>query len=801
MSKELDKLIEQVLKEEKLPVKWSDAEIAKDNRGKRKKGFPLPDKIKSRLSIDFDDGKNSTERQAIQKLIGKDKKKTDLSTKDIEDTYKGTSTRAGTAASAAEKIRTTSTDSGLKKDIEDLYKDSNLDKAAQATATNQQKELTDQTNLYNKLINDSKSTLKSVSKLKDRFEKFNEIMTALGTSSNIRKKFSRIDPTPNRKSLAKEIFSDGFDSDELLQLSGMARASKTTGKSFPKPSGDISPVISELIKSAETARRGVEISGTQTQLGYTRYVTDKINKNGLDYFLGSATKSPNYNYTVLINGDTIEPWFLDAGDENKQKIKTLLEKEVEAGVAVYLKAFHDYTPGDKLKDKIFQRNLIVFQHAIQDLKIEVKNSAFWKAMVAKYQQATKVDPDPNPDYKRVSVTNQPFVSQAAGSGEMLESQFEMFNTFFEGTPSGKNPLNTLTQRVKKLTDFSESLYQVGEPSANVTEVINKPGGATHFNLKMNDPNKDLISGFERTKNLYVDYLNKVMVLDYFTTMAKELDSGAGPYIFEAFCAYLAGGRVAGKESGLKGGMGETDFFFDSGAKGSAKYLKKSDEFTQSVDNFLQGVTVTYVFAAKKGSKPVYDETSGELTDFEDDKEVGQSDPDLIHFIDLYVVDVTRKEQSPTDEGKVTFTISVPGTDKEYDLEVKDGQVKFKVTKFSSAGRLFLVQTSKKSITDKLETLAQEMDTDANIKLKQFEELTKNFRETFKELEIAREQVSVYSNTGEMDSGTKAKNSMDKSKTKFQKVIDIVQKGATINENINKSIDNLIESIVKKKLLK
>ena len=170
-------------------------------------------------------------------------------------------------------------------------------------------------------------------------------------------------------------------------------------------------------------------------------------------------------------------------------------------------------------------------------------------MVARYKTTTANDPKAKGGLERNTIADQPFMSQAAGEGKMLDSQFSMFKTFFEGTPTGDSALETLSARVKKLgQDFTKELYDA--PPNEVTNV-------SYWDPRILD--NDGLVDKDKSNNQYVEILG--MTEDSLITLTrwrKNWTLWSGPYIFEAFCAYLAGGRVAGKEKGLKGGDKETD---------------------------------------------------------------------------------------------------------------------------------------------------------------------------------------------------------------------------------------------------
>lgn len=763
MSKELDKLIEQVLNEVtvKLPYDLEDA------TGKKKTARAVKNDLGVRLGIgdirklaDKDDDAASLAKTDFQKVYGKKGK----------DSY----------FDAAEEFRTASNVSG---DVEDVYNSSTYKQNQDTLAANLKKK-----------IDDAVDAIETKPKVSEKWEEF---VKQTDADSDLKKRVNK-----------HEVFKGAFPQDEWMQILALSRVRPT-----PKISTKGQVAIQRDLESAEITLVDAELQGSSTK-GYSRYITTQIKGDAaLAYYAGTSTQPANYNYTVYSNpGSPVQPWFLDGGEENLNRIKNLLNDFSAAGVKNYLEAFY----ADKSEDKQFIHNLKVFQKAIQDKNIPTKDTStgvgqWWTNMVSRYQDITKTDPDTKGGLKRTAVTDQPFMSQAAGTGEMLDSQFSMFKTFFEGTDTGSS-LQTLSARIKKLTDFTKKLYDVGASTGTITEVADKSfWGLTSADSKLFD-RKD-------SQNEYVEYLNKIMIFDYFNAMAKELDSGSGPYVFEAFCAYMAGGRVAGKEKGLKGGMGETDFLFDNGDKGSAKYLRAKTKFSQSVDNFLQGVKVTYVFAAKKGEKPIYNKTSGELADFEAGKEVGQSDPDLIHFIDIYVVDVMRLEQK-FDGDTVRFKIEsatkpAPRQDKDgnvvnydksqdLDLKIKETHVEFDVSTFDPVGRVYLVQKDKKSLMDKLSVLADSMDKDTAHAQNQFKALTENFLKTFEHLGAAREKVSKYSNTGDMNVGKDAKDDMSKAGNQFDQVMTIVDSGkplAAAVENRTRGVDSLIESIVKKMLIK
>lgn len=140
-------------------------------------------------------------------------------------------------------------------------------------------------------------------------------------------------------------------------------------------------------------------------------------------------------------------------------------------------------------------------------------------------------------------------------------------TMFEGA-------NTLTDRMKQLTEFSSEFQNIlngNDPSANFAQL-----------------------GLQKM-------ISSVMVMDYFNSIIEDIDSGAGAYLFESFCAAIAGGRVEGKSKTEEGVMGAVDFTLASGASGSSKYYSAIGGIEQAVNGFDDGVPVYYIVAIKDKS--------------------------------------------------------------------------------------------------------------------------------------------------------------------------------------------------------
>jgi len=135
-------------------------------------------------------------------------------------------------------------------------------------------------------------------------------------------------------------------------------------------------------------------------------------------------------------------------------------------------------------------------------------------------------------------------------------------------------VNTLTDRMKQLTEFSSEFQKI---------------------LSGNNPSADFKQlGLQKM-------ISSVMVMDYFNSIIEDVDSGAGAYMFESFCAAIAGGQVEGKSTTEEGVMGAVDFTLASGASGSSKYYSAIGGIEQAVNGFDDGVPVYYIVAIKDKS--------------------------------------------------------------------------------------------------------------------------------------------------------------------------------------------------------
>ena len=151
------------------------------------------------------------------------------------------------------------------------------------------------------------------------------------------------------------------------------------------------------------------------------------------------------------------------------------------------------------------------------------------------------------------------------AGEFLGSQNELINSIFAGMG--------VKSRIEKLSQTSKDAWDL---IAGGT-----PSGTNRENVQ------------------------KLMMVDLINSMVNEIDSRAGAYFFEGFCALLFGGKVIG------GSMGGADFEIGD-TKGSSKFYSSWSGFGQAVSNFeiyagdgqKPGKIVHYLIIIKDKSAPI-----------------------------------------------------------------------------------------------------------------------------------------------------------------------------------------------------
>jgi hypothetical protein len=643
--------------------------------------------------------------------------------------------------------------------------------------------------IYNLVDQNSKNKIQATQEYRDYTELQNLKSTFISKSDEKKlqwlKASYKTNVDANKKDLMDEFIkkiSEGHDVD-VAQAFSKERFKPSKDKNSLFQNKNIIARVMRFAKKPDALDKnfsGIKI-GAQTFYYYNpakstaREVMPLLNYSGLAFYRAYAEKI-NQKYDE--NLTAAKELMIDNATQVKDQTKPLWDFATLNGAALTA-AFEALSANYFLFSRVIE--------VIDELKDE--NALFEK--MGETLRGTKKDVEVTKNLKRTSISDPALMSQAAGAGEMLESQFNMFNTFFEGTKISDSPLETLVSRIKKLTEFSNKVFK--NPTLN--EIDGSVYGNSPFDFKTN-ANSSINLGLGATLNKYVDFSNKLMMLDYFSTFAKELDHGSAAYLFEAFCAYLAGGSVAGKASGAAGGMGETDFYFDDGSKGSAKYLQASRTFSQAEKNFIKNSPVTYVFASKK-------KQSG----------AGVSDPDELAYIDFYVLTIEKLSAKITDvvrdsDGKVesfkrTFKITKPsGPSKEESMQIVNGKLQITVDSADRVGTLSLMTTSKETLSKAIESYAQELDSDTGFVQDQFEKLTAKIKNAFQQIESSKDSVSNLVNTGEITHAKSARDSFTSAKQSVDEIEVVIKDSGTKTLSESKKITaSFLKKLIQEKFKK
>jgi hypothetical protein len=329
--------------------------------------------------------------------------------------------------------------------------------------------------------------------------------------------------------------------------------------------------------------------------------------------------------------------------------------------------------------------------------------------------------------------------QAATRGIYSRDQLAVLNRVMRST--NKN----ISDRINKISEISKKYFEAAQTGANI-----------------------------RTRSPSV-VLSEIMLLDLLSFIAKDVDAGAGAYLFEYFLAYLAGGEVKGKDPNSDSGqMGATDFTDGAGNLGSAKYYKTGDKITQAITGFDVPSTTTYIVALKKQGE----EQRGK-------KSRGASDPDRIIGLDIYVFDVVSSADG-------SFKVSgkdVPTTSNRKKL-VFDSILKDVVPI-----PLYIAEVYTQTFREMIGKSIQQ--TNENI-----QDAFSQMQKFYDSMSQAEEDSRVYIAEGDVSIGIKVLDELEASERYFKALSDIisapgeVRQPAPTNESKLHELDELILEVLK-----
>tara|TARA_R110001592_G_scaffold360088_1_gene667905 strand:- start:29 stop:958 length:930 start_codon:yes stop_codon:yes gene_type:complete len=303
--------------------------------------------------------------------------------------------------------------------------------------------------------------------------------------------------------------------------------------------------------------------------------------------------------------------------------------------------------------------------------------------------------------------------------------------------------------MKTLTDFSNdflNILQQGEPSEEIKSL-----------------------GLQKM-------ISSVMIMDYLNSIIEDVDSGAGAYMFESFCAAIAGGKVEGKRTTDEGKMAAVDFTLSSGASGSSKFYSGIGGIEQAVNGFDDGDPVYYIVAIKN-----------------------KSSSDEVLSIDLYTYTVVVDRSS----GRNNITIMTPNRVEIHPKpKAKPGEM-IKLNKKSyykeetKLGTFQILRTSKEgleSFKDAIKNIAEQVKgqiAEVLPKMSEIQDDSANFSSN----------LNMYASAGKMEAGDAAVKSLINMKKLTKELFELFHGEADYGEIGTSGLEeNKVTSDFLKKLI-
>lgn len=267
--------------------------------------------------------------------------------------------------------------------------------------------------------------------------------------------------------------------------------------------------------------------------------------------------------------------------------------------------------------------------------------------------------------------------------------------------------------------------------------------------------QEIRAKIDKMSNL--DFMSRVVMMDYLVEVAKSFDSTAGRYLLEYLLAVVAKGRVTGADLGKYGLAGAVDFKSSSGEFGSSKFLSSYDDALQSVDAFKEGEKVTYVVAVREGNPRRLNNNRAPA-------------PLDLQSIKMHIFDITKTASSFDIEvdkasgGKKTIKL---GTEEAFFQSKNGNWTHLNIGKIAEANQnnaftIPLVFTTEEGTKTYRQMLSSELTGNKK-------ELLAIVKDLFDELKKADEMSRKYVVTGKPEEGGKAMDSLEIASDKLDRI--------------------------------
>ena len=237
-------------------------------------------------------------------------------------------------------------------------------------------------------------------------------------------------------------------------------------------------------------------------------------------------------------------------------------------------------------------------------------------------------------------------------------------------------------------------------------------------------------------------LNNIMLMDIFNYIVKDMDAGAGAYLFEYFLALLFEGRVTGKETTEAGKMGATDFVTKEGKRGSVKYYSAPSSIEQAIGGFPLNQNVNYIVGIKRE----------DISQAGVAGEAGKADPARIVAVDIYAFPVKQVRRGVFQSGSTP--VENKGSKLKLGPLVKDSNY---------VGTVYLTASPTSNFQETLDSAMGNVQ--GNI-----EKAFSKMKEMINAMSVAKAASKQYISSGEINIGNEAWQQMGVAEEKYRDLV-------------------------------
>jgi hypothetical protein len=282
----------------------------------------------------------------------------------------------------------------------------------------------------------------------------------------------------------------------------------------------------------------------------------------------------------------------------------------------------------------------------------------------------------------------------------------------------------------------------------------------------------------------VDFMNRVLLMDYFVEFSKGFTNTIAGTLFEYFLAGLFNGEVVGQRKEV------TDFIVGK-KKYSAKFVAEKISITQALSKFKdeEGDTITYIVAKKyksyKAKKRPKRRAKGEYKFGVEEIH----DVDLYTFNikylngDFYVNDSDEKSNLVTISQKSSYASDNENEDKE-DKDARLVSMDRILSQLEPFSQIRIMSTDKDTIKAYRETLEEKLKGSRDKLIKQKKNILEMVQDIFDNIKEGESSARKYVSDGKKENGVNAMKKLTKSQISMR----LLNKASKEYEDLSKPND-------------